>query len=95
MDYKLAKWRLTQLGPDDHIEVQSLPYSVPYSLIHGSVDVCISTRSIEVFHRGTGVAAQIRSQTGMAEDNWYPPVADCDACDPQFENLRSDKNEVP
>ena len=52
---------LPGLGLDYHVEVQSFLYSVPHSLIREQVDIRIAARTIEVFHRGRRVAAQIVS----------------------------------
>ena len=59
MDYEFAEWRLARVGLDYHVEVQSFLYSVPHSLIREQVDVRIAARTIEVFHRGRRVAAQV------------------------------------
>ena len=42
-------------------------YSVPYRLIHQLLDVRLSARAVELFHRGQRVAAHLRShQPGQA-----------------------------
>lgn len=63
-DYEFAEWRLARVGLDYHVEVQSFLYSVPHSLIREQVDVRITTRTIEVFHRGRRVAAHQRRYGG-------------------------------
>ena len=63
-DYEFAEWRLARVGLDYHVEVQSFLYSVPHSLIRQQVDVRITTRTIEVFHRGQRVAAHQRRYGG-------------------------------
>jgi len=63
-DYEFAEWRLARVGLDYHVEVQSFLYSVPHSLIRQQVDVRITTRTIEVFHRGRRVAAHQRRYGG-------------------------------
>src|SRR5208337_2172644 len=51
-EYLYAEWRLARVGLDYHVEIESFFYSVPHSLIREQVDVCITARTIEIFHRG-------------------------------------------
>jgi transposase len=55
---------LARVGPDYHVEVDSFFYSVPHTLIREQVEVCITARTIEVFHRGKRVAAHLRRYGG-------------------------------
>ena len=59
-----AEWRLARVGPDYHVEIESFFYSVPHSLIREQVEVCITARTIEIFHRGKRVAAHLRRYGG-------------------------------
>ncbi len=59
-DYEFAEWRFARVGPDYHVEVEGFYYSVPHALIRAQVDVRITTRTIEVFHRSKRVAAHQR-----------------------------------
>ncbi|MGA8698049.1 MAG: IS21 family transposase [Xanthobacteraceae bacterium] len=63
-EYVYVEWRLARVGLDYHVEIESFFYSVPHSLIRQQVDVCISARTIEVFHRGERVAAHPRRYAG-------------------------------
>jgi transposase len=63
-EYVYAEWRLARVGLDYHVEIESFFYSVPHSLIRQQVDVCITARTIEVFHRGQRVAAHPRRYAG-------------------------------
>jgi transposase len=63
-EYVYAEWRLARVGVDYHVEIDSFFYSVPHSLIRQQVDVCITARTIEVFHRGKRVAAHARRYGG-------------------------------
>jgi transposase len=51
-DYEYAEWRLVRTGVDYHVEIESFYYSVPHALIREQVDARITTRMIELFHRG-------------------------------------------
>src|ERR1700724_2410918 len=63
-DYEFAEWRLARVGPDYHIEVEGFYYSVPYALIRAQVDLRITSRIVEVFHRAKRVAAHQRRYGG-------------------------------
>ena len=45
-------------APDYHVEIDGSWYSVPYRLIREQVDVRISERTVEIFHKGQRVASQ-------------------------------------
>jgi transposase len=59
-DYEFAEWRFARVGPDYHVEVNGFYYSVPHALIRAQVDVRITNRTIEVFHRSKRVAVHQR-----------------------------------
>src|SRR6516165_441169 len=59
-DYEFAEWRLARIGPDNHVEFDGFFYSVPHALIRAQVDMRITSRTIEVFHRAERVAAHER-----------------------------------
>ena len=64
-DYGFAEWRFARVGPDYHVDVDGFYYSVPHTLIRAQVDVRITNRTIEVFHRAKRVAAHQRRFGGM------------------------------
>ncbi len=49
---------------DYHIEVHDFLYSVPHALIRAEVDVRITARAVEIFHRGPRVGAHQRRYMG-------------------------------
>jgi transposase len=63
-DYEFAEWRRARVGIDYHVEVDDFYYSVPHALIRAEVDVRITSRTIEIFHRGKRVAAHERRYAG-------------------------------
>jgi transposase len=63
-DYEFAEWRLARVGIDYHVEVYDFYYSVPHALIRAQVDLRITSRTIEVFHRGQRVAVHERRYGG-------------------------------
>jgi hypothetical protein len=63
-EYVFAERQLARVGLDYHVEIASFCYSVPHALIRQQVDVCITARTVEVFHRGKRVAAHARRYGG-------------------------------
>jgi transposase len=63
-DYEFAEWRLARVGLDYHVEVEGYYYSVPHALIRAEVDVRITSRTVEMFHRGRRIAAHERRYGG-------------------------------
>jgi hypothetical protein len=59
--YVFSVWRKTKVHVDYHVEVEAHYYSVPHIHAGRTVDVRVAERSIEVFHRGSLIAAHGRS----------------------------------
>ena len=51
-------------SPDYHVEVHEFLYSVPHALIRVEVDVRVTARTVEVFHRGQRVGVHQRRYMG-------------------------------
>ena len=62
--YAFAEWRLARVNLDYHVEAAGFLYSVPHALIREQVDVRLTARTVEVFHRGQRVAAHDRRYGG-------------------------------
>ncbi|MDN3626167.1 IS21 family transposase [Methylobacterium isbiliense] len=63
-EYEFAEWRLARVNLDYHVEASGFLYSVPHGLIREQVDLRLTTRTVEVFHRGQRVAAHERRYGG-------------------------------
>src|ERR1700736_6895961 len=63
-DYAYAEWRLARVGLDYHVEVKDFFYSVPHTLIRAEVDIRVTARAVEIFHRGRRIAAHQRRYGG-------------------------------
>jgi transposase len=63
-DWEFAEWRRARVNLDYHIEVHDFLYSVPHTLIRAEVEVRVTARVVEVFHRGQRVAAHQRRYIG-------------------------------
>jgi transposase len=61
--YVFAQWKECRVGLDYHVEIDKHYYSVPHQLLREKVWARITTRTIEVFHRGKRVAAHVRSSS--------------------------------
>ena len=55
-----ARWKRARVALDDHVEVDSSWYSVPFGLIREEVDVRVSGDVVEIFHKGRRVASHLR-----------------------------------
>jgi transposase len=75
--YELALWRKAKVNIDYHIQVDWHNYSVPYRLTQETVEVRLSLRTVEVFHRGQRVALHPRSHQsgGFTTDPAHRPKA--------------------
>lgn len=59
--YELAEWRKAKVNIDYHVQVDTHCYSVPYRLVHATVDVRLTARTVELLLNGVRVAAHVRS----------------------------------
>lgn len=60
--YVFAVWRKAKIHLDYHVEIERHHYSTPYTHAGKTVDVLVSERTIEVFHRGALLAVHVRSR---------------------------------
>jgi transposase len=58
--YILAEWRIRRVGIDYHVEVEAHYYSVPYRFARLEVEVRLTTRTVEILHKGERIAAHQR-----------------------------------
>jgi transposase len=59
--FAYAEWRKARVAIDYHVEVAGHYYSVPYQLVGRSLDVRLSSATVECFERGKRVASHPRS----------------------------------
>lgn len=59
--YEFATWKKAKVHLDYHVEVERAYYSVPYKLVGRTVEVRLSARVIEIFHRQHLVATHLRA----------------------------------
>ena len=75
--YELATWKIATVGPNYHISVDGMNYSVPYEYIKQKVDVSTTRNTIEVFFDGNRICSHIRlygrmNQYSTTEDHMPP-----------------------
>jgi transposase len=60
--YEFATWKKAKVHLDYHVEVERAYYSVPYKLIGKTVEVRLTARLVEIFHRQQLVARHLRAR---------------------------------
>ncbi|WP_425332345.1 Mu transposase domain-containing protein, partial [Rhodoblastus sphagnicola] len=63
-EWEFAEWLRARVNLDHHIEAHDFLYSVPHALIRAEVDVRVTARTVEIFHRGQRVGAHQRRYMG-------------------------------
>ena len=61
--YELAEWKRAKVSIDYHVEYAGHYYSVPYLLIHKTVDIRATENIIEVFYKGQRLASHRREDS--------------------------------
>ncbi len=75
--FELATWKVATVGPNYHISVDSMNYSVPYEYIKQKVDVRITKGTVEIFFDGNRICSHPRlygraNQYSTVEDHMPP-----------------------
>jgi hypothetical protein len=63
-DWEFAEWRRARVNLDYHIDVHDFLYSVPHALMRAEVEVRVTERIVEIFHRGQRVGVHERRYMG-------------------------------
>lgn len=71
--FEMAAWKIATVGPNYHIAVDLMNYSVPYEYVKQKVDVRLTRDTIEVFFEGNRICSHPRLY-GRA--NQYSTVVD-------------------
>lgn len=58
--FELSTWKIATVGPNYHISVDGMNYSVPYEYIKQKVDVRITRSTIELFFGGNRICSHVR-----------------------------------
>jgi len=73
--YELAQWQKAKVNIDYHVQADWHYYSVPHQLVQQPVEVRLTARTVEIFHRGRRVALHPRSTArgGATTDPGHRP----------------------
>ena len=71
-DWEFAEWRRERVNLDYHIEVHDFLYSVPHALIRCEVDVRVTARTVEIFHRGQRVGVHRHHASDVQDERRRP-----------------------
>lgn len=58
--FELSQWKVATVGPNYHISVDKMNYSVPYEYIKKKVDIRLTRSTVEVFYGGTRICSHAR-----------------------------------
>jgi len=61
--YEYSEWRECRVGVDYHVDIDRHYYSVPYRFVRAEVDVRLTARGVEIFHKGERIAVHLRSSS--------------------------------
>jgi transposase len=61
--YEFARYLTARVNIDSHIAIEEHFYSVPHALVQQTLEVRLTTRSLEVLQRGRRICAHLRSFT--------------------------------
>ena len=60
--FDLAEWARARVNIDYHVSFDANLYSVPYNLVHESVEIRATATTVEILHKGVRVASHLRSR---------------------------------
>jgi transposase len=60
--FEYAEWKRCRVNLDYHVEIDKHFYSVPFQLLRQEVEARLTTKTVEIFHRGKLIATHLRSQ---------------------------------
>lgn len=61
--YEYAQWKKATVQFNYHVSYNEHEYSVPYTLIHKTVEIRASAQTIEIHYRGSRIYSHLRSET--------------------------------
>ena len=62
--FEVASWKKAKVNIDYHVEVEGYYYSVPYQHAKQSVELRLTSATVEVFHQGKRIASHFRVEAG-------------------------------
>ena len=58
--FELATWKVATVGPNYHISVERMNYSIPFEYIKQKVDVRLTRATVEIFYAGNRICSHPR-----------------------------------
>ena len=58
--FELATWKVATVGPNYHIVVERMNYSIPFEYIKQKVDIRLTRATVEVFYGGNRICSHTR-----------------------------------
>jgi len=59
--YQYGEWKKAKVNIDYHVAILDHYYSVPYRLVRQTVDIRLTSTTVEIFHKGKRQASHMRS----------------------------------
>jgi transposase len=59
--FDLSQWSRARVNIDYHVAFDANLYSVPYNLVHETVEIRSTSTTVEILHKGTRVASHVRN----------------------------------
>ncbi len=59
--YEYAEWKKARVNIDYHVELNCHYYSVPYNLVHETVEMRYTNTIVEIYFKGNRIASHLRS----------------------------------
>jgi len=60
--YQYGEWKKAKVNIDYHVAILDHYYSVPYRLVRQTVDIRLTSTTVEIFHKGKRQASHMRSR---------------------------------
>jgi transposase len=68
--FDMSEWSRAKVNIDYHVAFDANLYSVPYNLVHETVEIRATPTTVEILHKGVRVASHVRSRSrGQAITN--------------------------
>jgi Mu transposase-like protein len=75
--FVLAAWSRPTVGPDIHVKVGKVVYSVPWPFIGAKVDARATPSTVQIFHKGELIATHpFKARGKQTDSSHYPPGED-------------------
>ena len=74
--FEVASWKKAKVNIDYHVEVEGHYYSVPYQHAKQSVELRLTSATVEVFYQGKRIASHLRALLGARSKGRYTTLTE-------------------